>query len=117
MLSAGYYKNNNGIGERVLMAENLKKKYPGRIPCILELGPGLTQLSQTKFLVPKDKTFGEFSFLMRSKMNVKSHEALFFFVNNKIPVFSKTFFEIYSEMKDDDGFMYIVVSSENCFGA
>jgi hypothetical protein len=38
-------------------------------------------------------------------------------VNNKIPVFSKTFSEIYSENKDLDGFLYIVVSAENCFGS
>jgi GABA(A) receptor-associated protein len=118
MLS-GYYKNNTQFGERVSRSEHLRKKYPDRLPCLLECGgkePD-TSLSQANFLVPKDKTFGEFAYSIRSKMTVKSSQSLFFFVNNKIPVFSKTFSEIYSENKDLDGFLYIVVSAENCFGS
>lgn len=117
MLS-GYYKNNTQFGERIDNSASLRAKHPDRLPCILELGSKEleTTLVQTKFLVPAVKTFGEFSFFIRSKIGVKSHEALFFFVNNKIPVFSKTFSEIYSEFKDQDGFLYIVVSTENTFG-
>lgn len=118
MLS-GYYKNNTPFDERLTSSLTLKAKHPSRLPCILEYGAKETIpfLQQTKFLVPVDKTFGEFSMMIRCKLKVKPHKALFFFTNNKIPVFSKTFSEIYEEHKDIDGFLYIIVSTENCFGS
>lgn len=117
MLS-GYYKNNLSYHDRVRNSTNLFRRYPSRIPCILEQNSKDTMpdFGQAKFLIPGDKTFSEFVITVRSEIKLDSKQGLFFFVNNKIPVFSNTFSQIYNENKDKDGFLYIVVATENCFG-
>lgn len=117
MLS-GYYKNTVSYDDRVQSSKRLLKRYPDRIPCILEQNSKETipNLGQAKFLIPGDKTFSEFVMVVRNEIKLNSKQGLFFFVNNKIPVFSSTFSQIYTENKDKDGCLYIVVASENCFG-
>ena len=99
--------------------DRIQSKYAERIPIIVETNPrskDLPKLSKNKFLVPRSITFGQFMYIIRSRMKLKQEQALFIFVNNILPTNSQTVQEIYQQHKDEDGFLYCLITAENTFG-
>jgi len=99
-------------------AIRILNKYPDRIPIILKKNEdsNISSIEKTKYLVPKDMIMSQFVFTIRKNLSIKSHEALFFIINNKVPTASASIGEVYLIDKDPDGFMYITYSNENTFG-
>lgn len=93
---------------------------PTKIPVVVESNkndPYLPRLETTKFLIPKDYSFFEFSMLIRGKLSLKENQSLyFFFPNGKLYQSTKTLSEIYEENKDEDGFLYCQYTFENTTG-
>ena len=73
-------------------------------------------LDKKKYLVPSDLTVGQFYFLIRKRISLRSEDALFFFVNNVIPPTSATMGSLYQEYHSDDFFLYIAYSDESVYG-
>ena len=73
-------------------------------------------IDKNKYLVSGDMTMSQFIYIIRKRIQLKSSEALFFFVNNILCNNSQSMIEIYNLYKDKDGFLYIEYSSENTFG-
>jgi GABA(A) receptor-associated protein len=98
--------------------EIIKDKYPNYVP-ILVRARGDLKLTKFKYLVGGEITFGQFLFILRKKMNgLRSSEALFLFVDNALPVSSRSLMSMYNEKKDPELNMLIVtVCKENTFGA
>ncbi|MBG01394.1 MAG: hypothetical protein CL470_03905 [Acidimicrobiaceae bacterium] len=94
------------------------KKYPGRIPVIVQkhYKSDLLDVDKCKYLVPKDLTMGQFLFVIRKRINLESSQALFITINGVLSTASKTIGDMYTEQSDDDGFLYIVYTNENTFG-
>ncbi|GAU95000.1 hypothetical protein RvY_06690 [Ramazzottius varieornatus] len=113
------YKENHSFEKRKAEAEKMRRKYPDRIPVIVEKSPKarFADLEKSKFLVPSDLTVGQFYFLVRKRIQLRPEEALFFFVNNVIPPSSATMGTLYEEHHDEDGFLYIAVSDESVYGS
>ena len=61
-------------------------------------------------------TIGQFVYVIRKRINLKSEQALFVLINNSLQPSNKLLEEIYEDCKDDDGFLYVIYSSENTFG-
>lgn len=106
--------------ERKAEAENIRRKYPERVPTIVErhnyASDGLPDLDKRKFLVPSDMAMGQFIYVIRKRMRLEPEKALFFFINDTLAPSSRTMGQLYQEHKADDGFMYITLGVENTFG-
>jgi len=113
------YQINRTFEARQYESERMKKKYPDRIPIIMEKSNSSTisSLQNYKFLVPNHITVSELIYMLRKKIKLESREALFFFINDTLPSTSSTVAVLYHEHKDPDGFLYITYANENTFGA
>jgi len=113
------YKENNDFDKRFKESENIKKKYPNRIPVIVEKFnkcKNIEEIDKNKYLVPDDLTLGQFIFVIRKRLKLSPDKAIFLFVNNKM-IPSYTLMEkVYENEKDDDNFLYMCYSGENTFG-
>ncbi|KAL1236645.1 Protein lgg-1 [Trichinella spiralis] len=114
------YKTENAFDKRHAEGEKIRKKYPDRIPVIVERAPkcGLKDLDKKKYLVPSDLTVGQFYFLIRKRILLRPEEGLFFFVNNMIPPTATTMGQLYQDHHEEDLFLYIAYrfdSKENVF--
>ncbi|KAK3527078.1 hypothetical protein QTP86_008798 [Hemibagrus guttatus] len=86
------YKEEHPFEKRRSEGEKIRKKYPDRVPVIVEKAPKarIGDLDKKKYLVPSDLTVGQFYFLIRKRIHLRAEDALFFFVNNVIPPTSAT---------------------------
>ncbi|CAF0877691.1 unnamed protein product [Brachionus calyciflorus] len=122
------YKEKNSLEKRLRDSQELLKKYPDRVPIVLEKRKnrswnpfhhetnGLIELKNNKFLAPKDLTVGQFFHIVRKNLNLRPDEALYFFINNKMPLLTASLGSIYREEHDQDQFLYVLYSQEETFG-
>uniref|UniRef100_A0A8C5R7N1 Gamma-aminobutyric acid receptor-associated protein-like 1 n=1 Tax=Leptobrachium leishanense TaxID=445787 RepID=A0A8C5R7N1_9ANUR len=91
------YKEDHPFEYRKKEGEKIRKKYPDRVPVIVEKAPKarVPDLDKRKYLVPSDLTVGQFYFLIRKRIHLRPEDALFFFVNNTIPPTSATMGQLY----------------------
>lgn len=112
------YKEEHPFEKRRTEGEKIRKKYPDRVPVIVEKAPKarIGDLDKKKYLVPSDLTVGQFYFLIRKRIHLRAEDALFFFVNNVIPPTSATMGSLYQEHSEEDRFLYIAYSDESVYG-
>lgn len=113
------YKSMYSFEERKNEATKiLNKSYPKKVPVIIEVSKKSIKLllDKKKYLVPSEITVGQFMYIIRKRIKLNSETALFFFVNNTIPMTSMLMSELYDRYKDDDLFLTITISSESTFG-
>ena len=112
--------NQLSLKERRAEFERIQRKYPDRIPVIVEKAGSanlIGDLNKKRYLLPKNMTMGQFYFLIRQHINrLRSEDALFIFVQNVIPSTSATMECIYKNYHDEDLFLYITYSEESVFG-
>lgn len=91
------YKEENSFEKRRAEGEKIRRKYPDRIPVIVEKAPKsrFMDLDKKKYLVPSDLTIGQFYFLIRKRIHLRPEDALFFFINNVIPQNTTTMGQLY----------------------
>ena len=95
------------------------KKYPDRVPCIVEPGSSRApSIHKQKFLVPKDIAFSQLQMVIRQQIEIKPEKALFMFVGNKtLPQGTSTVGEIHDLHKSrEDSLLYITYDLESVFG-
>lgn len=105
--------------ERLSESRQILLKYPDRICIYVEKAKScklLSDLKKKKYLVPSNITMAQFIFVIRSKINVSNKTALFFHINNKSISSNSLMSELNDKYKDQDGFLYIKYTGENCFG-
>tara|TARA_B100001093_G_C26364569_1_gene816014 strand:+ start:318 stop:674 length:357 start_codon:yes stop_codon:yes gene_type:complete len=108
----------DSLAKRQGEARRMREKYPGRSCIIVDRADDHTAppIDKHKFLVPDDITMGQFTYVIRKRLKINPEKAIFVFINKKLPQSSMLMSEIYSQNKDEDGFLYMVYSSENTFG-
>ena len=107
------------IEKRIFLSNKLLSSYPDKIPVIVARGNTFSpEIKKNKFLFPKGISFAKVIVDLRKFIpNLKSSEAVFFFLENSvIPQNSILIDKIYELYKTDDGFLYIYFTSENTFG-
>ena len=109
------YKNKNSFSKRKNESKNVIKKYPDRLPIIVQKyhSSELPDIDKVKYLVPKDMTMSQFTFIIRKRISLEPSQAIFITVNSSLVTSSKLLSELYMEEKDDDGFLYITYTNEN----
>ena len=98
--------------------ELILEKYPDRVPVYVNKkeGSNVEEITKHKYLVPKEMTMGNFIYVLRKNITLKSSQALFVFVDNLIVSNSEMIGEIYNKHKNEDKFLYVIYSSESTFG-
>ena len=90
-------------------------KYPDRIPMIVDTKKEIV-LNKNKFIVPKDLIVSQFVYMLKKRIQLNASDTIYLLCNNKLLVSTNTVSQIYSENKETDGFLYIVIAMENTFG-
>ena len=113
------YKQKNTFDKRIKESENILKKYPNRIPVIVEknaICKNINDIDKNKYLVPEELTIGQFIFIIRKRLKLSADKALFIFINSKLIPTHTLMKDVYLNEKDEDNFLYITYASENTFG-
>jgi GABA(A) receptor-associated protein len=116
------FKQEYSFQHRLAEASKIKAKYPDRIPVIVEPGKaGLfskktPDLDKKKYLVPDNLTVGQFQFIIRKRLQIPEHDAMFLLVNNTLMPTSELMSVVYDKQKDDDLFLYVNYSMESVYG-
>ena len=115
------FKQRYTYEKRIEEFNRIKEKYPDRIPVIAEKFSGdriLPSFSKTKYILPGNTTVGQMLYTIRCALglHLKPSTALFLFINNILPPSNMKLKEIYSLYSEQDGFLYVIISSENTFG-
>ena len=112
------FRKNYNLEKRKSESSRIKLKYPNRIPIICEknIHCDAPNIDKNKYLVPSDLTTGQFLYVIRKRIKLEPEKALFLFINNTLPGTSHLISSLYKNHKDDDGFLYVIYSSENTFG-
>lgn len=111
------YKSEKIFTERSKESHAMLSRFSDRIPIIVERKSDTIQsIDKRKFMTPKSLTMGQFIFVIRKRLKLKSTEAIFVFTNNRLVNQSTTIADIYETDKDEDGFLYLIYDFENTFG-
>tara|TARA_B110000495_G_scaffold200214_1_gene215020 strand:- start:60 stop:404 length:345 start_codon:yes stop_codon:yes gene_type:complete len=112
------FKSKNNFELRKKEADKITLKYPNRIPIIIEKYENsiLNDIDKTKYLVPKDLNMNQFMYIIRKRVKLDNSQSIFFLINNKLCPSNTPMSTIYDDNKDEDGFLYIIYTSENTFG-
>lgn len=112
------FKKKYSFDARYEESKNIMSKYSDRIPIIVtrDKRSKLEHIDKNKFLAPEDLTVAQFISVIRKRIKLSESEAMYIFVNNTLPTTSASLSTIYSQHKDEDGFLYITYCSENVFG-
>ena len=101
-------------------SKKIMEKYPDRVCIFVEKSnecEHLITLDRNKYLVPNSLSISQFIYVIRKRICIPKEKALFFYTKNKFLLSgSACMNEIYNKHKDDDGFLYITYTGENCFG-
>ncbi len=105
--------------------KSLLKRNPDRLPVICNPGnnSSLKPLDKKKFLVPKDLTFFQFLYVLRSRLDntdLQYKDAIYLYIIDKngkmfIPN-NQIFASIYDEYKREDDCIYVYYDKEATFG-
>ena len=113
------YKNQFDLEHRTDESRRIREKYPTRIPVIVEIKDqsiDIPDIDKKKFLVPNDLTVGQFIYVVRKRIQLSPEKALFCFIDDTIPSTNSLMSQLYTDHKDEDGFLYISYTGENTFG-
>ncbi len=112
------YNTQKSYNERLKEATDVLDKYPDRIPIIVEAikRPSSAPLDKNKFLCPNDITVSQFILILKNRINLKSSESIYLFVNCISPPNSMTLGDLYKKYGDNDRFLKMKYSLENFFG-
>lgn len=110
------YKKRYTLEERMYKSMEIHQKYPNRIPIICYTSPELPELKRSKYLVTEDLNYTNLLFSIRKNIDLNEGQALYIFFGGKLVPTSLLLKEAYDKYKDEDGFLYAYVCSENTFG-
>lgn len=115
------FKERKSHAERVQESRSIRKRYPLKVPVIVERLKGEKQLpllEKVKFLVPEDMCISQFMFVVRSRMlTLSPSQSLHFIINSsQVPSMQLTMGEVYGRFADEDGFLYLRYAATAMFG-
>jgi len=111
-------KQSQPFNKRKEYADRMLKKYPDRIPVIIERRDtsGTKKILINKYVVPHVFTVAQFITTLRAKIELSSDQSIFLYSGKILPSTSDTMGGVYDKCKEADGFLYMTLSPENTFG-
>ena len=110
------FKKKFSFKDRLDQAERIKRRYPNRVPIIVNTGEGVPKLDKQKYLVPRDLKASEFMCVIRKRITISAKESIYMFFNKKMVVSSAIMGKVYEDNKSEDDFLYVHICIENTFG-
>lgn len=111
------FRKSKTVEERLIESASIRKKFPDRIPIILEkYNDSAPDLEKYKYLVNSDDTLSILLYHIRTRIKLDSTKAIFLTIKNEICNPCQSLYKLYEDKKDDDGFLYITYTTENTFG-
>lgn len=110
------FKNNFTYDARKKESDKLRKKYPDKYPIVCDADKTVPKLDKNKYLVSGDITIGQFLYVVRKRIELTPEFALYFYINGRLLPPSQLVSQVYNEMHEDDGFLYIQIFGESTFG-
>ena len=113
------FKTNYSFEKRENESSRIRKKYPERVPLIVEKAIGcdtLQDVDKHKYLVPRTLSMGQFVYVIRKRISIQPDKALFIYVDNILPSTSELIGNVYNNHVADDGLLYITYAGESTFG-
>lgn len=112
------FKSKNNFKQRYDESKKIIKKYPQRVPIIVEKcdKSQVNDIDKNKYLVPNDLNMNQFIYIIRKRIKLDKSQAIFLMINGTICPSNKPIGVVYDDHRDDDGFLYIKYTSENTFG-
>jgi GABA(A) receptor-associated protein len=96
----------------------LQRKFPDRVPVVIDPRSDARFLEKRKFLVPgSTMTLGEFVGVIRRRVTLPPESAMFVFVEGgHIPRNTDTLSAIHARYKNAEGFLFLRITMESTFG-
>ena len=112
------FKSMHSFNDRKEEYLRIKSKHPNKIPVICEKhhNSSLPQNDKQKYLVDPDLTLGHFMYVIRKRIKLDPSQAIYMFIQGKIPSSNETIQSIYHNYFDEDGFLYMSYTNEDTFG-
>ena len=110
---------NPDLSKRKEESTQIINKFPDKVPVICEKDPNskINSILKTRYLIPKNYTVSQFSYLINKKITLTNEESFYLLANGVNAISGKdTMYEIYNKYKDEDGFLYISYTSELIWG-
>jgi GABA(A) receptor-associated protein len=106
------------IEERKKDSLRIRKKYPDRLPIIVQKAKksNIPEIDKKKYLVPAELSVGQFVYVIRKRIQLTPEQAIFVFVNNVLPPTAMSISELFDKHVSEDGYLYVTYSGENTFG-
>ena len=101
------------LENRISASNKIINKFYNRVPIIVD---SKIILDKNKFIVPRDMIIAQFMYILRKKLDVNPGEAIFLLCRNNIVMTSDSINTIYERYKEEDGFLYLIITKENTFG-
>ena len=101
------------LENRISASNKIINKFYSRVPIIVD---SKIILDKNKFIVPRDMIIAQFMYILRKKLDVNPGEAVFLLCRNNIVMTSDSINTIYERYKEEDGFLYLIITKENTFG-
>ena len=125
------FKTKYSETQRKLESAKILKKYPERVPVIVEksIGSVLPDIDKHKFLVPGELSVAEFMSVIRKRTQLAPEVGIFIFIDpNKeedkskksslvIPPSGAILSQLYQEHKSPCGFLLVSYTGENVYGS
>ncbi len=117
MIRSDFHKQHS-FNKRKSEAERIIKKYPDKIPIIVQKlnNTKLIELKKFKYLVPDDLTMSQFHYVIRKRISMTPEKSIVLFVNNRMIPGNMLLSQVYAEEKDKDLFLYCYITQESTFG-
>ena len=114
------FRDKFSFNKRQDEAYRIMEKYPDRIPIICEKDKrslDIPDIDRKKYLVPVDLSIANFMYVIRKRIKISPDKSIYLFIDNHVmPATSQLISQLYTEHKDDDGFLYIKYAGESTFG-
>uniref|UniRef100_A0A0N4Z9N5 Autophagy-related protein n=1 Tax=Parastrongyloides trichosuri TaxID=131310 RepID=A0A0N4Z9N5_PARTI len=114
------FKERKSFEIRKRNALEILQTHPDKIPIIIERYENerhLPLIDRCKFLVPNHVTIADLMQIIRRRLNLHHEQSFFLMINEKsIFSISTPISSVYLSERDDDGFLYIVYTSQPAFG-
>jgi hypothetical protein len=117
-----HYQKDKSFDERKKESKIAMEKHPNNVP-VYVMSKSIN-IKKSKYLIPKNMSVLRLVSTLRTKHELKGHEAMYlYFENSKspnkqliLPVTSRVMFEAYEDYADEDGFLYAFIEREATFG-
>lgn len=112
------FKDSMGFDERRAFFLSLVSKHENKIPVVIETDPrSMMKFFSFKLSLKPTIAVSALAKIVREKVQLSNSEAIFLFCGNVSLAGNKILSDTYEKYRDKDGFLYVVVSNIESFGA